>query len=207
MMKRFLFVSIAVLMGMSASAQNVQFGIKGGLNMSKESNQIYNIVNNGTYEIDTHFRPGINIGGLVNITTGNKSELEAGVSYSMLGYKDKIYEDASSNDYFYAKVMSHYLTIPIAEKYYPFGDGIYIEFGPQVGFLISKKASLKDGAAYTQFEGNNRIFDFSVLGGLGYKFSNHFFVDARYIHSFTETCKLYEGGKNRNFQISVGYLF
>lgn len=198
-----LFVAMATIV---ASAQNIQFGVRGGLNISKESDHILNVVNYGTMELDTRFRPGLNIGGIVNVSTGKKFELEAGVSYSMLGYKDKIFE-TNATDYFYVNVTSHYLTIPIAEKFYPFGNGFYIELGPQFGFLLSKKANMKDAGTYTPFEGNNKVFDFAVLGGLGYRFPNNIFVNARYVHSFTETCKSYEGGKNRNIQISLGYLF
>lgn len=206
-MRRILLAIIAALMEITANAQEIQFGVRGGLNISKESDHILNVVDYGTIELDTHFRPGLNIGGFVNVPIGKNYELEAGVSYSMLGYKDKIYVDANSSDYFYAKVMSHYLTIPIVEKFYPFGNGLYIELGPQFGFLLSKKATVNEGTGYTPFEGNNKVFDFAVLGGLGYRFTDNIFVNGRYIHSFTETCKAYEGGKNRNFQISLGYLF
>lgn len=205
-MKRlYLFLS-AFLFSFMCYAQKIHLGIMCGLNTSKESTQIYNSVNYGSFDYDTYSRHGINVGGLINIPTGKKLELEAGISYSMLGYKDRIYKAELQDAYFYAKVTSHYLTIPVAEKYYPFGDGIYIELGPQVGFLLSKKASLND-VGYIQYKGNNNILDFAVLGGLGYRFQNNVFVDVRYIHSFTETCKLYGGGKNRNFQISLGFLF
>ena len=49
--------------------------------------------------------------------------------------------------------------------------------------------------------------DCAVLGGLGYRFTNHIFLDIRYLHGLTETCRLYEGGKTRNIQFSLGYLF
>lgn len=206
-MKKIAVTMIAALMAFAAHAQDIQYGIRGGLNLSKESDHILNVMNYGQIDLETDFRPGLNIGGLVNVSTGRNFELEAGLSYSMLGYKDKIYDGAELNDYFYAQVMSHYLTIPIAEKYYPFGDGLYVEFGPQFGFLLSKRSKLRDGEAYHPFKGNNRTFDFAILGGLGYRFPNNIFVDARYVHSFTETCKLYEGGRNRNIQVSLGYLF
>lgn len=206
-MKRTLFVIISAMFMMSANAQKIQFGVRGGLNVSKESDHILNVMDYGTIVIDTNFRPGLNIGGFINFPTGEKFALEAGASYSMLGYKDKIYEMESSDDYFYAKVLSHYITIPVAEKFYPFGSGMFFEFGPQFGFLLSKKATLNDGAGYTPFGGSNRTFDFAILGGLGYRFADNFFMDARYIHGITETCKLYEGGKNRNIMVSLGYLF
>ena len=206
-MKRLLIFMSVCLFSFMCHAQAIQFGIKGGLNISKESTQVYNSETFGTFDYNTYSRYGINIGGLVNIPTGNKFELEVGLSYSMLGYKDKIYDDSNSDGYFYAKITSHYLTIPIAEKFYPFCNGLYIEAGPQFGFLLSKDSSLSGQYAEMSFDGNTKTFDFALLGGLGYRFSNHIFVDARYIHSLSNTSTQYEGGKNRNFQISVGYMF
>ena len=206
-MRKILFATIAALMVNVVNAQEIQFGVRGGLNISKESDHVLHVLDYGTIVSDIHFRQGFNIGGLVNIQTADRFELEAGVSYSMLGYRDKFYVNEASSDYTFAKVMSHYLSIPIAEKFYPFRKGLYIELGPQFGFLLLKKGTLLD-EEYIPFGGvNNKTFDFAVFGGLGYKFANNIFVNARYIHSFTETSKSYEGGKNRNIQISLGYLF
>ena len=47
----------------------------------------------------------------------------------------------------------------------------------------------------------------SLRARLNNRFSNDVFVDVRYIHSFTDTNQHYSGGKNRNIQISLGYLF
>lgn len=87
-----------ILMAISADAQ-VQFGVRGGLNVSKESDQVITtIVGNGvaTEEInfsnDMKWRAGVNVGGFVNIPENDKFDLEIGLSYSMQGYDDKIIE-------------------------------------------------------------------------------------------------------------------
>ena len=49
--------------------------------------------------------------------------------------------------------------------------------------------------------------DMSLVAGLGYRFDNDIFINARYCHGLTDTSKIYEGGKNRNIQISLGYFF
>lgn len=206
-MRKTLILNILFLVGMTANAQKIQFGIRGGLNVSKESNHNFNVANYGPIEFGTYFRPGLNIGGLINFPTGHKFSTEIGVSYSMLGYRDKIFEDASSNEYFYAKVRSHYLIVPIVENFYLFGSSFYIELGTQLGILLSKKTSMNNDVGYISFDGNNKTMDCAVLGGLGYRFTNHIFLDIRYLHGLTETCRLYEGGKTRNIQFSLGYLF
>lgn len=213
-MKRILLMIAAILMAISADAQ-VQFGVRGGLNVSKESDQIITtIVGNGvaTEEInfsnDMKWRAGVNVGGFVNIPENDKFDLEIGLSYSMQGYDDKIFEiDGRGEKTLDHNVTSHYLTIPIAEKFYPTGKGFYMELGPQLGILLSKKATVGGGDSYTPFKDDNRTLDFGILGGVGYVFPSGMFLNARYIHGLTETCKVFSGGKNRNLQLSLGYLF
>ena len=104
-------------------------------------------------------------------------------------------------------VTSHYLTLPIAAKVNVI-NGLYLECGPQFGFLLSKKDRLEGVEIDNSFNSNNtKKFDFGILGGLGDKFENGLFLDARYIRGFTGTSKVFDGGKNRVIQLSLGYLF
>lgn len=212
-MKKILLMIAVILMAVSADAQ-VQFGVRGGLNVSRESDQIITAVieNGGTEEInfsnDMKWRAGVNVGGFVNIQESDMFDLEIGLSYSMLGYNDKIIEiDGRGEKKLDHNVTSHYLTIPVAEKFYPTGKGFYLELGPQLGILLSKKATIGGGDSYTPFKDDNRTLDFGILGGVGYVFPNGMFLNGRYIHGLTETCKIFSGGKNRNLQLSLGYLF
>lgn len=213
-MKRILLMMAVALMAVAAKAQ-VQFGVRGGLNVSKESGQIITaIIENGaaTEEInfsnDMKCRAGVNVGGFVNIPESDMFDLEVGLSYSMQGYDDKIIEiDGRGEKTLDHNVTSHYLTIPVAEKFYPTGKGFYLELGPQLGILLSKKATVGGGDSYTPFKDDNRTLDFGILGGAGYVFPSGMFLNARYVHGFTETCKVYSGGKNRNVQVSLGYMF
>ena len=208
-MKRIAFILCACLLSIVASAQNVQFGVRGGLNISTESKYVYMSSNDVVYESsDMKWRPGINIGGLVNIPILQNWDVEIDLTYSMLGYKDKVYNETEQvlpkTNY---TVTSHYLTLPFMAKFFPLSNGLYLELGPQFGFLMSKKDKLDGSEIQNFYDSGNKTFDFAVLGGIGYRFSNDVFVDARYIHSFTDTNDHYTGGKNRNIQISLGYLF
>ena len=190
---------------MSVSAQNVQFGVKAGLNLSNESK--YKKINGNDLE-SPDFRTGLHIGGVVNWAINERFELEADLLYSMQGYKEQINvvgEQSLSNKNY--KVTSHYLTLPIAAKV-NIAKGAYVECGPQLGYLLSKKDKLEGIETENSFTSDNtKKFDFGIFGGLGYKFENGVFVDARYIHGLTGTSKVFDGGKNRNIQISFGYLF
>lgn len=196
---------LAALCVTGIEAQDLRFGVKGGLNISKESQ------NESVAEYistDLSFRAGFHVGGVVNYSLGRQWELEADLLYSMQGYKDKINVEAeqrlSKENY---TVTSHYLNLPLAVKFFPV-DGFYIEAGPQFGYLLSKKAKMDDWEGDDMYSSDNtKKFDFGLFGGVGYRFSNGVFVEGRYIHGLTDTSKLYDGGKNRNIQLSLGYLF
>ena len=179
------------------------------LNISGESKHSYFSGKDIVYiSSDMAWRAGVNIGGLVNIPVHQNWDIELDFTYSMLGYKDKVYTESEQmlpeTNY---TVSSHYFTLPITAKFYPLSEGLFFELGPQFGFLMSKKDKLEGWENFNTFDSGNKIFDLAILGGIGYRFSNDVFVDVRYIHSFTDTNQHYSGGKNRNIQISLGYLF
>ena len=205
MSKKILFLG-ALFAATSMSAQSLEFGLKGGLNFSNESGNT--VVKNYIGSDDHKMKTGFHVGAVANYRINPKFALEADLLYSMQGYKDKMTVEAEqiiNNENF--TVTSHYLTLPIAAKFYPV-DNFYVECGPQVGYLLSKKGKLDNWDNDNPFTSDvNKKFDFGILGGLGYEFDNGFLVEARYVHGLTGTMKDIDGHKNRNVQISVGYLF
>lgn len=204
-MKKVIVPCLMLMGAIVANAQTVQFGLRAGLNIAGESDHTYPVyVSTGQ-----KYRAGLNVGGIMNLALSQKFEVETDVLYSMQGYKDVVYtthveQNLGETNY---SVTSHYLNIPIAAKYY-IVDGFYVECGPQVGYLLSKKDDLEGWETENDYDSSRtKNVDFSLLAGLGYRFPNHVFIDARYTHGFTDTSKLYDGGRNRNFQISLGYLF
>lgn len=200
-----LILGVAV-MAMTANAQRVSFGLKGGMNISSESQSdvVKSYISDGL-----SYRTAFHIGGVLNYMLAERWDLEADLLYSMQGYKDKINttdgtQQISGNNY---KVTSHYLTLPIGVKYYPIA-GFYVECGPQLGYLLSKKGKLDAWEVYDPYTSDNiKRFEFGIFGGLGYYFTDHLSVGARYVHGLTGTSKEVGGSENRNFQISLGYLF
>jgi len=197
-------MAIIAMATLSMSAQQVQFGVKGGLNISTESKN----ENIAKLSKNPDFKAGIHVGGVVNYAINQTLELEADLLYSMQGYNDHIYvmAEQSLDDIGY-HVTSHYLTLPIAAKF-NLAKGIYVECGPQVGYLLAKKDNMDGFESENTFSSSNtKKFDFGLFAGLGYRFDSGMFVGARYIHGFTGTSKVFDGGKNRNIQVSLGYLF
>ena len=95
------------------------------------------------------------------------------------------------------------------------GEGFHIFAGPQVAYLLSNKVQAQ--ASVLGFNALNREWDmksgfremdFSVVGGVGYQFTNGLNLSAGYDHGLNT---IDENGNfetfNRTFKASVGYTF
>lgn len=186
----------------SVKAQNFHFGIKTGINLSKETKTE---VERQVQDFDKEFRKGFHIGGIVTYSINKKWELEGNLMYSQQGYKEHLFSIENNRTIY--SIRSNYINLPIAIKYYPL-EHLYIEMGPQIGFLISKKHKIQGEGNITKYIPlkPNHI-DLSLFCGLGYKFSNNILLEARYIHGLNNTYKNVTLSQNRNIQFSIGYLF
>ncbi|MCC9065799.1 porin family protein [Flavobacterium piscisymbiosum] len=183
-MKNFLLLAVATVLGFaSATAQEIKFGVKGGLNFA-------NISGDNTKGIDVV--TAFNFGVVSEIPLSEKFSFQPEIMYSGQGYS---FDDNT--------VALNYLNIPLMGKYY-LTKGLSVEAGPQIGFLLSAKNEK------TNVKDSFKTFDFGVNFGLGYKLDNGLNFGARYNLGLTDINDL-EGfsSKNKNgvFQVSVGYFF
>ncbi len=178
---------------MCARAQ-VQWGIKAGVNIS-------NIIETGltpeeakfsTYRPITEFNAGL----LASIPFCSQLFLQPEVIYSMQG---GINNSITVNYY--------YLNIPVLCKY-QHHSGLFVETGPQIGFLLNSNLAI-DGLSIQ--DKNNRNTDFSWVFGLGYKMPKmNLGIDARYNLGLTTVNKPtgdHSMNKNSVFQFDIFYLF
>lgn len=206
MMKRLCLFFVMSLFTFFCNAQTIRFGVRGGMNISTESSQKY-----PRYVVSSsRFKTGVSVGGAISIPISERIEIETDILYSLQGFKDYYYvtgdigQADSREDYI---VNSHYLNIPAVVEYFVV-NGFYLECGPQVGILLSKKDNLEESFYGNMYDHSKaKKVDMSLVAGLGYRFDNDIFINARYCHGLTDTSKIYEGGKNRNIQISLGYFF
>lgn len=201
-MKKIVITFLMATAVITVKAQNFNFGIKTGINLSKETKTE---VERQVQDFDKEFRKGFHIGGIVTYSINKKWELEGNLMYSQQGYKEHLFSIENNRTIY--SIRSNYINLPIAIKYYPL-EHLYIEMGPQIGFLISKKHKIQGEGNITKYIPlkPNHI-DLSLFCGLGYKFSNNIFLEARYIHGLNNTYKNITLSQNRNIQISIGYLF
>ncbi len=117
-------------------AQDLKFGVKGGLNLSTLSG---NTVSNNNPRLAYHF------GGFANIALSDRFSLNPELLYLSIGSRYKYSlddfviinpEPILNNPSFKSVTRSNYLAIPVNIRY-NFTESFGIDFGPQVAFLLN----------------------------------------------------------------------
>lgn len=193
MKKLFIIAVITFGVIIGTNAQKTKFGAKGGVNISKLT---------GDDLGDLDMRTSFHIGGVAEIPISDKFAVQPELLYSAQGAKESFEDD----DIVY---KLDYLNIPVMAKYYV-TDGLSLEAGPQVGFLLSSKIDWDaDGESGSEDikDGMNSI-DFGLNFGLGYKMASGLNFGARYNLGLSDIAEDSEGSaKNGVVQVSVGYYF
>ncbi len=180
----------SVLMIGTATAQKVKFGIKGGLN-------VYDIHNSN----GTNYDPvvGFHIGGLAHIHLTKRFALQPETFFSANGanYKNGPTETRYNTGYIQVPVLLQYMIL----------DGLRLQAGPQVGFLVSAKS--KTGDLKTDVRNDLNAVDFGLATGASYLVPNTGFgFDARFNLGLSDINKTGNvKSTNRGFQLGVFYLF
>jgi len=184
--KKFLLVSAILILGMSNSiiAQNVDFGVKTGLNISNFTGG----------DVDKNSLFGFHVGGFAEFKLNEKFSLQPELLYSTQGTEVENL----------VKIKVDYLTIPLMVKYY-LSENFSIEAGPQASFLVNDKAEFDD-SSIPDADIDASSFDFGLNVGVGYNFTSHLFAQVRYNYGIT-TVGENPDVKNSVFQISLGYKF
>lgn len=128
-------------------AQEVSWGIKGGLNVGSVK------INNS----ETNYDPRISIhaGGLAHIHLSKQWAIQPELVFSGQGFK-------AANDEVY---RLNYLNVPVLVQYM-FDNGFRLETGPQVGFLLGAHRSLNNTSVDVKDGFNGVGFDWAL--GAGY---------------------------------------
>jgi len=85
-------------------------------------------------------------------------------------------------EYWFADVkykwMLNYIQLPVMLQYYPISH-VYVEAGPQVGFLISAKGKIGESPK-RDIQDNMNSVQFAIGAGLGIKATNNILIYGRY---------------------------
>lgn len=218
-MKKLIFIAALTVMSVSVTqAQEVRLGAKAGVNFAS-------IGGDNTDGLDG--LTGFHLGALVEIPITERFAVQPEVLYSAQGAKRELTESFSDVTFkATGKTKLDYINVPIMAKYY-IVDGLAVEAGPQVGFLVSanaeseldlsginpETAELIEG----QFESGDidisdstKGIDFGIALGASYRLNMGVFFGARYTLGLTDINDVSGSNiKNQNnvFQLSAGYSF
>ena len=188
-MKKLIFFTGVLLLPIAfLHGQDLHFGAKAGLNLSTLQPEL------------TDSRTAFHLGAVAEISLSDAFSVQPELLYSAHGAKDQ--NDSNGDEVF--KV--DYLTLPILAKYYV-TDGLSIEGGPQLGFLLSSKQ--EDNGETDDLKDITKSTDFGFALGVGYKLDSGLNFGLRYYlgSDVNDIDSDSEEFKNRVFQISVGYFF
>ncbi|MGO4821020.1 MULTISPECIES: porin family protein [unclassified Flavobacterium] len=187
-MKKKLIIAVALFaMTVTAQAQLVKFGLKGGVNYANQNGTEIKI-NSSDY--DTSAITSYHAGLVAEIKIVDKFSIQPELLYSTQGASYKNAFEEFNNEL-------GYLSIPVMAKIY-LNKTVSLEVGPQASFLLSERNNFDTKDAST--------FDFAVAGGLGINLTKNFFLQGRYGLGLTEASKDADV-KNSVFQVSAGFMF
>ena len=201
-----LILGAAVAMSSLTFAQ--QFGVKGGMNVSSLSKD--------ASLSDQKSKIGFNAGVFLNAPLSANFSIQPEVLYNDLG--SKVDRSGTVGGVNYTNSYSRnlgYISVPVMFQYNA-TPALYLEAGPQVGFLVSAQDKYKSsvgGSNNSTIVGLNKdafeTVDFSLGIGAGYYFTPQLGLTARYTAGLTDIIKnnSNDGVRNNVFQVGLAYKF
>lgn len=186
-MKKLAFLALFGGLVTQASAQELSLGVKGGLNVAKVTNTIFNDVNT---------RASVYLGGFARVTFNESWSVQPELFYSGQGFK---YNVPILGEY---KVRLNYINLPVMVQYHLIPE-FYLEAGPQLGFMVASKN--KHGNTTVDIQNQTKGVDFGLGFGLGYDFDFGLGIGARYNFGLADVYQSDESQKNSVAQFGVYY--
>lgn len=194
-----LFLGLGLVAGSFAFAQS--FGVKAGMNVSS--------ISKDKSLSDTKSKIGFNAGVFMNLPVAESFSIQPEVLYNDLGAKS-IYK-VLGKDVEYSTKLG-YVTVPVMIQYNATPQ-LYLEAGPEVGFLVNTQNKLKAGNNSGNLNIDKKDFNnlnFGVGIGAGYYLASNIGLTARYTAGVTKIGKdnkNYSGSKNNVLQVGLAYKF
>lgn len=170
----------------SANAQEITFGVKGGLN-------VYTLDSNNNSDLGSKI--GVNFGVLGHTHLNELFALQPEIIYSQKG--------AKSGD---TSLKLDYINVPVLVQYM-FDNGFRMQAGPQLGFMMNAEAINNNSTV--NLEENYKSVDLGLsIGGSYLSSTSGFGIDARYNHGLSDISENSASRSyNRGFELGVFYLF
>ncbi|WP_019039425.1 porin family protein [Psychroflexus tropicus] len=208
----FSLITILCFTNSNAQQEYFEYGFKGGVNLSTFS---------GDVDSSIESKASMNIGmyGLYKILP--KLGIQAELLYSEQGFTNEFNEfnPETGQDVEFDEVLRmQYINLPILASYNVV-EYLWIEGGIQVGYLVDAELERErvttgeTGQVNSETETigskeNYKDLDVGLAGGLRYKLSPNFMLQARYTQSLNDISDPTPGDQfNSIWSFSVGYVF
>ena len=191
-----LILGIALFGGLSAANAQIDLGVKGGLNFPTLSGDSRQLIGD-----QTKFRTDFYVGGYANYKVTDQISFQPELLYSKQGAGIK--NSGNSN----SKIVTHNINIPLMGRY-EIMEGLNVEFGPQLGFLVSAKGKTEEGKTDTKVKITDsfKTFDFGLNFGAGYKVTDELEINARFTKGLSNINNYFPEGINDNYKITNTYF-
>jgi opacity protein-like surface antigen len=188
-MKKVILSLVAVMAFGFANAQNIKFGAKAGLYISKFTGDAKK----------SDSKVGFQVGAFGEFKISEKFAIQPELLFSNLGAKETVIGIKRTYNF-------NYIVVPVMAKYYV-ANKFALEAGPQIGFLTSAKLKV-DGQTRDIKELFNST-DFGLNIGAGYDVAEKINIGLRYTIGLSNIEKDSGDSKsgNGNFALAVGYKF
>ena len=193
-MKTKLAVLFALVFSTQAAMAQLNFGIKGGVNINKVDGKAFR----------DEFKYGYHLGGFAEIGLGGKLSIQPEVLFNQFQTRadssfSNVYQNSLSISN-YQDVKLNYLSIPLLLNY-KLGSLLSIHAGPQYGILIDQSKNLMQNGREAFKSG-----DFSLIGGAQIHLSK-LRLTGRYVVGLTNISDIDDQNKwkNQGFQLSLGF--
>ncbi len=198
MKKLILSIIVSLFIVANVLSQEIRFGVKGGLNISK-----FNSKTNAPFSENTG-RVGFHVGGLIEISLNEKFAIQPELLFSTQG------SNINSGE---RELRLNYLQLPVMGKY-KIVKGLSAEAGPVLGYLLSAKfnglVNSEDGRETIDIKDGYKSVNVALGIGASYKLKSDIFFGLRYnigLSNINNEDFTSAKTKNNVFQLSVGYLF
>lgn len=207
MKKITLLAALTFLFLVPLQAQDLNFGVKGGVNFASIT---------GDETDDLEGKTAFHLGVVAELALSENFAIQPELLYSAQGAKSEGSDtwEGMTESWEY-KYKLDYLSIPILAKYYV-TPALNLHVGPQVSFLINSEVEGEysyDGVTESETEDLEDVksLDLALSAGVGYQLNMGVFFNARYNLGLSNLWD-YEGEedfsqKNSVFQLSVGFMF
>jgi len=203
-----LFVSMTT----NAQQEYFEYGFKGGVNLSSISGDGDKVSNYDT-------KASMNIGGYGLYKILPKLGIQAELLYSEQGFSERFDSEEVDIDEIKSLTRMQYINLPVLVSYNLI-EQLWIEGGVQVGYLVDAEEEREERSINNesgQLDSATKTIDqtsryesleLGLLGGLRYKLSQNFMIQARYEKSINDVDKELAGDQfNEVWSFSVGYVF